>query len=274
MSKVKIVTDSTSYISKDFVEENGIVVVPLSYTFDGETLEEGFKGEFDDFYKKLENTNLFPKTSQPPAGKFYNAFKECFEDCDEVIAIVLSSKISGTYNSATLAKNMLEDKKVTIIDSESTVSNLRILVEDALKMANEGKSAEEIEEYINKKKKKMHILLSPATLEYLRRGGRLSGVSSTVGNLLNIKPILELKDGELKSLDKVRGTSKAMSYMMDKLPDDVEKISICHILNMDVAEKVKKQLEGRFPKAEISIDDIGPVIGAHLGPKTLGICYY
>lgn len=274
MTKIKIVTDSTSYISKEFVDKNGIKVVPLSYVFDGETFTEGFKGEFEEFFSKLETTKLFPTTSQPPAGEFYNVFKECIEEGREIIAIVISSKLSGTYNSAVLAKNMLEDRRVTIIDSETSASNLRFLVEDALRLANEGKSAEEISEYLNKMKKEMRILLTTGTLEYLRRGGRLSGLGSTVGNLLNIKPIIELQDGELNLIEKVRGTNKAISYMINKIPVDVQKISICQISNIDVAEKLKLELVSKFPNATISIDDLGPVIGAHLGPKTLGLLYY
>ena len=99
MTKIKIVTDSTSYISKEFVDKNGIKVVPLSYVFDGETFTEGFKGEFEEFFSKLETTKLFPTTSQPSAGEFYNVFKECIEEGREIIAIVISSKLSGTYNS-------------------------------------------------------------------------------------------------------------------------------------------------------------------------------
>lgn len=274
MNKINIVTDSTSYISKDFVEKNDIKVVPLSYVFDGETSTEGFKGEFEEFFNKLETTKLFPTTSQPSTGEFYNVFKECLEEDNEVIAIVISSKLSGTYNSAVLAKNMLEDKRVTIIDSETSASNLRFLVEDALRLANEGKSSEEIVSYINKKKKGMHILLTTGSLEYLRRGGRLSSVGSTVGNLLNIKPIIELQEGELNLIEKVRGTNKALSYMVNKIPKDVEKISICQISNMGVAEKLGEELASKFPNAIISIDDLGPVIGAHLGPKTLGLLYY
>ncbi|WFA09650.1 DegV family protein [Tissierella sp. Yu-01] len=274
MGKIKIITDSTSYISKEFKEKVGLEVVSLNYIFDDETFKEGFRGEYDDFFKKLESTKLFPTTSQPSAGEFYDAFVDSLKDHDEIIAIVLSSKLSGTYNSAVLAKNMLEDKKVTIIDSETSASNLRFLVEDALDMVNLGKSSEEIVNFINDKKKNMHILLTTGTLEYLSRGGRLSSVQSTIGNFLSIKPIIELQDGELKLIEKVRGSNKAISFLIDKIPSDVQKISICQILNIDEAKKVKILLEAKYPNAEISIDELGPVIGAHLGPKTLGICYY
>ena len=275
MGKIKIVTDSTSYIEKNYMIEENVSVVPLNYIFGGESFVEGFKGEYDDFFNKLASTDLFPSTSQPAAGDFYEVFTNAFnEGYDEIIAILLSSKISGTYNSAVLAKNMLEDERITIIDSESAASNLRFLVEDAVRMAKEGKTAKEIEGFIENKKKTMKIFLTTGTLEYLSRGGRLSSIQSTLGNLLNIKPIIQLKDGELELLEKIRGKSNALSKILSYVNDDVQKIGVCHILNMDEAMKFKAILEEKYPNALITLDELGPVVGAHLGPKTLGICFY
>lgn len=272
---IKIVTDSTAYITKEYMEKENIDIVPLNYVFGEETGKEPFPGEFIDFYNKLSSTKLFPSTSQPSAGEFYNSFKKAFDEgYEEVIAILLSSKLSGTYNSAVLAKNMLEDKRITIIDSLNAASNLRYLVEDAVEMAKEGKTSGEIEEHLENRKKNMHVYLTTETLEYLSRGGRLSSIQATVGNLLNIKPIIQLEDGELKLLEKLRGKNKAISAIVDKVPLDVEKIGICHILDDDSAEKLMNILKERFPKALISIDELGPVVGAHLGPKGIGICFY
>lgn len=275
MSKIKIITDSTSYISKEYAKKENITIVPLNYVFGEETGKEGSPGEFYEFFEKLETTKLFPTTSQPSAGEFLDIFNRAFEEgYDEIIAILLSSKLSGTYNSAVLAKNILENKKITIIDSQNAASNLRFLVEDAIEMVKEGKSSEEIESHINNKKMEMYVYLTTETLEYLSRGGRLSSIQSTVGNLLNIKPIIELKHGELTLLEKIRGKNKAVSAIIDKVPDDVKRIGICHILNIEEAQKLKISLEERFPKAEVSIDELGSVIGSHLGPKAIGICFY
>lgn len=273
MTKIKIITDSTAYLTKEYANEENISIVPLNYVFGEETGKEAFPGEFEDFYNKLENTKLFPTTSQPSAGEFVAEFNKSFEEgYDEIIAIVLSSKLSGTYNSALLAKNMLEDKKVTIIDSQNAAANMRFLVEDAVEMVKSGKSSKEIEEHLNKKKANMIIYLTTESLEYLSRGGRLSSIQSKLGNLLNIKPILELKNGELALLEKLRGKNKALKAMIDKIPQDTKQISICHILNKDGAEKLREILKEKFPHIEIQIDELGPVIGAHLGPKGIGIC--
>lgn len=271
--KIKIVTDSTAYLTKNYVKKEDISVVPLNYVFGDESGKEPYPGEFEDFYNKLENTKLFPSTSQPSAGDFVETFNQAFEEgYDEIIAIVLSSKLSGTYNSAILAKGMLEDKKVTIIDSLNAASNMRFLVEDAVEMAKSGKSSEEIEVHLNEKKMDMSIYLTTQTLKYLSRGGRLSSVQYKIGNLLNIKPILELKDGELGLLEKLRGKNKALKSMIDKIPEDAKQLGICHILNREGAEKVKNTLDEKFPNVDIQIDELGPVIGAHLGPKGIGIC--
>jgi DegV family protein with EDD domain len=274
MRRIKIVTDSTSYFSKEFLKNKDLSIVPLNYVFDDKSYVEGFKGEFDEFFKMLGSSKLFPTTSQPAVGDFYEVFKKALEDYEEIIAIVLSSKLSGTYNSAILAKNMLEDKKITIIDSETSASNLRYLVEDALQMSEEGKTSKEIEDFINDKKTKMNIYLTTDTLEYLSRGGRLSSFQSAIGNFLNVRPIIELRDGELQLLEKIRGKNKSILRLIEKIPENVQKISICHILNLSEAKKLQDILIKKFPDADISVDELGPVVGAHLGPKTLGICFY
>lgn len=274
MSKIKIITDSTSYLSKEYAYEKDITVVPLNYIFDNVSYVEGFRGEFDDFFHKLETSKLFPTTSQPSAGEFYDAYVEALKHYDEIVVILLSSKISGTYSSAVTASKMLEGKKISIIDSQTAVSNLRNLVEDAYHMAQEGYSSEQIVTAIEEKKRNMKVYLTTGTLEYLRRGGRLSNVQSTLGNLLNIKPILELKDGKIDLLEKVRGTNKVVSNLLSKISDDVKEINICHISNKEAADSLYNTLRERYPNAKIGIDEIGPVIGAHLGPKTLGILFY
>ncbi|NLX63075.1 MAG: DegV family protein [Tissierellia bacterium] len=275
MSKIKIITDTTSYIAKDFAEKHNISVVSLNYSFDGLVEKEGFPGEFENFFNRLANSNLFPTTSQPSTGEFIEVYQKAIsEGYESIIVILLSSKLSGTYSNAVLAKNMLGDERITIIDSQQVASNLRFLVEDALNMTQNGHTKEEIVAYIEEKKKKMFIYLTVDTLEYLKRGGRLSSIQSIIGDALNIKPIIMLDDGELKLIEKVRGKSRAITSMVKKIPEDVKRISICHVLNEAEAVKIKESLEKQYSFAQITIDEIGPVIGCHIGPKALGICFY
>lgn len=270
MSKIKIITDSTSYITKEYAEKNNISIIPLNYTFDGITEKEGFPGEFDEFFNKLSSTELFPTTSQPSTGDILSEFEKAFsEDYDEIIAVFISSKLSGTYSNALLAKNMLEDKKIAIVDSTQTASNLRFLVEDAVEMVKEGRDSQYIVSYIENKKNNMYVYFTVDTLEYLRRGGRLSKFQSTVGSALDIKPIIELK-----LLENTRRKARAINKIINKIPEDVKAISVCHVLCEEEAFKLKSQIETIHPSVKITIDVIGPVIGCHLGIGGIGVCFY
>lgn len=272
MAKVQIVTDSTAYFTKEYAEENDIKIVPLSVTFSGETKDEGFPGEFEDFYRKLQTSKDFPTTSQPPIEVFAKVYEEILTENKEIVTIVISEKLSGTYNSAMAAANMTAPDKISVIDSETTVSNLKMLVMIANDMAKQGKSREEIVETIEREKKKMNVVLAASTLEYLKRGGRLSATQATIGNLLNVKPIIGLKDGKLIAVAKVRGKNKAMEYLVDSVPENAVAITVLHILSHDDARQLYRKLQEKFPRIEIEIDEIGPVIGSHLGPGGVGVC--
>jgi DegV family protein with EDD domain len=272
MAKVQIVTDSTAYFTKEYAEENDIKIVPLSVTFSGETKDEGFPGEFEDFYRKLQTSKDFPTTSQPPIEAFAKVYEEILTENKEIVTIVISEKLSGTYNSAMAAANMTAPDKISVIDSETTVSNLKMLVMIANDMAKQGKSREEIVETIEREKKKMNVVLAASTLEYLKRGGRLSATQATIGNLLNVKPIIGLKDGKLIAVAKVRGKNKAMEYLVDSVPENAVAITVLHILSHDDARQLYRKLQEKFPRIEIEIDEIGPVIGSHLDPGGVGVC--
>lgn len=272
MAKIKFVTDSTAYMDKSFIEKYNIDVVPLSVTFEGSTEEEGFPGQFDAFFEKLSKSKDFPTTSQPSIGRFVDVFKNAINEGYEVIAITISSKLSGTYNSASSAANMVNSSKVSVIDSLTTVANLKTLVEKAIILSEEGLSREEIVNKIEEQKKHTSIRLTVSTLDYLKRGGRLSTAEAMIGSLLNIKPIIGLIDGKLEGLSKVRGKKKAMDKMLEDIPANVSTIGICHIGILDEAKEYEKIIKDRFPNASTAIYDLGPVIGSHLGPEAIGVC--
>jgi DegV family protein with EDD domain len=273
MTRVKIVTDSTSYITEEYLKANEITSVPLSVIFQGASSNEGYPGDFEGFFEKLKDSQDFPTTSQPSIQAFYDVFKPAVDNGMEVIAIVLSSKLSGTYNSAMAAAQMCETDKITVIDSETCGPSLKFLVEQANQLSMDGKSSNEITQIINKEKKNTGINITVGTLEYLKRGGRLSSTQAFIGTLLNIKPIIAVIDGKLEPIDKVRGKSKAIEAMISNIPQNVKRISICQIQNIEEAEEVRDILKAKFPNAEVSLSELGPVVGAHLGPKALGVCY-
>lgn len=273
MSKIKIVTDSTAYINKQFAEDHDIAIVPLSVNFEGVISDEGYPGEFEEFFNRLANSASFPTTSQPSVGTFKTVYEEALKEGKEVIVLTISSKLSGTYNSAVTAASLIDGDKVSVIDSEATAGNLMVLAEMALEMSREGLSRNEIVEKLEAQKKRMGINLTVGTLDYLKKGGRLSNTSALIGSLLNIKPIIALKDGKLEPVAKVRGRKKALEKIAEDIPAETDVLNVCHIFALDEAEEMKRLLEERFPKATVKIQELGPVIGAHLGPKALGVTF-
>lgn len=273
MADIQIVTDSTAYLTRDYVADNNINVVPLSIDFDNEVFDEGWPGEFTEFFNKLKTSHDFPKTSQPPVGAFTGVFENAIKEGKEVIAIFLSSKLSGTYNSACLAAQLIGSDKISIIDSETTASNLKFLIEKMQKLITSQVQRDEIVRIIENEKKNTGICITVDTLDYLKKGGRLSGTQAFIGTILNIKPILNLIDGEVILTEKVRGQRRAYDTLLDLIPDNAKNVSICQIMNLEDAVILEVKVKQKIPDCNISIDELGPVIGAHLGPKAIGICF-
>jgi DegV family protein with EDD domain len=273
MSKIQIVTDSTAYLTKDEIKEYNIKVVPLIVHFQGQDDYEGLPGEFEEFFDKLKKSEDFPSTSQPSAGAFAKIFQDAVDQGQEVVAILMSSKLSGTYNSAILGADIVDSDKITVIDSETAVANLKHMVIQAQKMALQGKGRQEIVDYVEGQKTKMGIYLTVETLNYLKKGGRLSSTQAFMGSILNVKPILKLEDGVIKPVGKVRGKKKAIEMMLENVPEAAKTIYIPHIFNEQEAGEVKEILQERLPNARIELTELGPVIGAHLGPKAMGVCF-
>lgn len=275
MKTITLITDSTAYIDPSFLEKEGIHRVPLYVNFEGETTPEGLPGEFDPFFQRLSESKDFPSTSQPSVGDFKTVYEEIFRNNpdSEIIVITISSKLSGTYNSAQSAAKMLESDKISVIDSYSAAANLRHLVTIANSLIKEGKTREEIVQVIEEQKLRGKVFLTVGTLNYLKKGGRLSGSQAAIGSLLNVKPIIALEEGALKPVDKVRGRNKALAKMVSFVQEKPLYISICHIDALDEAETVSKQIQEKYPGVQVGIEQLGPVIGSHLGPKALGICY-
>lgn len=275
MPKIKIITDSTAYIDKSFIKAHNIGIVPLAIGFGESIKDEGFPGDFDAFFDRLSKSSDFPTTSQPPVGRFVKVFENALKDGYEIIAIIMSSKLSGAFNSASTAAKIVDPTatKISIIDSLATSALLKFLIEEAVSLTKKGVPMKQIIEKIETQKRNMSARITVSTLEYLKRGGRLSTTEAVVGSLLNIKPIIGLIDGELRALNKVRGKKKVMEKMVEDIPPNTFYICICYIKIIEEIEEYKKLIQKRFPKAKIEMCEIGPVIGSHLGPEIVGIGY-
>ncbi len=274
MADLQIVVDSTAYLKPDYIEKHGVIVVPLQFEFEGELCEEQPSGDgFRDFYRRLMNSTGTIRTSQPSVERFIQAFERALGCGREVLATVISSGVSGTYQAACLAASQVDPERITVIDSKIGATGLRFLVETAIDCAQQGMARMDIAQRVTDISRRLHFELCVSTLDYLRRGGRLTNIQAMIGNLLQMRPIISLRDGVLVAVDRMRGQQKAIEAIVRGIPDSVRRIGVNHIMNQEAAVRVLETLRARFPDVLITLDDIGPVIGAHVGPGTVAICY-
>lgn len=273
MSKVRVFTDSAADIPKELVAELDITVIPIKLHMDGQTYIDGVTLKAEEFYKRLPDASAFPTTSQPSPMDFSEAYRSALGEDVEILSIHLSSALSGTYQSAVLAKSMLEEENlhVTIMDSRSATYGLGMTVVAAARAAKEGKSLEECmrvaQYYIDNQK----IVFTVDTLEYIQKGGRIGKAAALVGTLLNITPVLSLDEqGEVASIDKVRGKGKVLGRVMEllqqKVPPGPVSIGILHGNNEEGAKRWQEKLIEIYEVKECVISCLGPSIGTHAGP--------
>ncbi|SMP61155.1 DegV family protein [Anoxynatronum buryatiense] len=274
MSSIFVITDSTAYLEQAYIDANPLKIVPLSVHFNGKVSKEGAPGSFDDFFGQLADSNSFPTTSQPSAGEFLEAYEQALSQDMEIIVLTISSGISGTYQSACTAAELSgASHRISVIDSQTTAGNLKALVQMAVTLAHENRPREEIVSFLEKQKYNSGIRLTVNTLDYLKKGGRLSNAGALIGNLFNIKPVLGLIDGTVQPVDKTRGKKKALEKMIASIPADASMIHVAHAMASTEAETLRRQVAEQFPDATVVLSELGPVIGAHLGPGAMGILY-
>ncbi|MBG9788197.1 DegV family protein [Brevibacillus laterosporus] len=275
MSPIVIVTDSASDIDQALITELGIEIVPLKVSFGAETFLDGITMRSNEFFERLRSSDVFPRTSQPSPVEFSQKFQDISDKHGAdvcIIAILLSSQLSGTYQSAVIGKGMLEQElDLTIIDSKKGAMFEGLLVVEAAKMARAGCSKQQILDEVDRMIGQMQNFFIIDTLEFLQKGGRIGRASAFIGSLLNIKPILSLDaNGAVYAFDKVRGNKKAVARMMDELKsyaaDARVKVAIMHANALEEAKALKERVTQEFQVIETYISEIGPVIGAHIGP--------
>ncbi|MDF2924559.1 MAG: fatty acid-binding protein [Paenibacillaceae bacterium] len=276
-SKIRIVTDSTSDIPCEVREALGIEMVPLKVHFGEEAYLDGMTISPEDFYRKLKQAERLPTTSQPSPMDFMDVYaKLAAEPGVQLISIHLSSNLSGTYQSASMAKTMLEQElDVTLVDSRSATYGIGLLVVAAAQAAREGRSKDEILAMIGELRAQTSLYFLVDTLEYLHKGGRIGKAGAVLGSLLNIKPILSVSDdGEVIPVDKVRGTKKAMSRIIELLKARYSgpvRVAVAHADTLKHAEELSALIHEHFEVVEMQYTTIGPVIGAHVGGGTVGV---
>jgi DegV family protein with EDD domain len=273
---IRIVTDSTSYLAPEIREDYDIQVVPLQVIFGDMTFKEGYRYTNAEYFARLKQEKIFPATSQPPVGDFQEVFDRFAPD-DTVICILISELLSGTVQSAEIAAQS-SGLDVTVIDSRSSSAGLAFQVTRAAEMARAGASKEEIIEEVIRIRSATSLYFVVDDLQYLIRGGRLGKAGGLVGSLLQIKPILQLVDGQLIACDKVRTRQRAWETILGKLREKaqsgpLENVCVVYVDNLADALEFKERVAALYG-GTIQLSELGPVIGSHTGPGTIGLVYY
>jgi len=269
---VKIVTDSSVDMPAEMARDLDVTVVPLSITFGDKSLLDGVDIDAETFYRRLRGDPAHPRTAAPAPGLFEEVYRRLAGEGHEIVTITLAANLSGSYNSAAVAARNVPEARVTLIDSHSASMAMGMLVTRAARMARDGKTAPEIEEVVRALMPRLDIWLMADTLTYLQRGGRIGRASSLVGSMLNIKPIISLRDGQVTPLQRVRTRGKALHEMANlaKAAAPFDDAYIMHTAAHETAEEFAGMMRSVY-EGTIPILPLGPVIGAHLGPGSVGI---
>ncbi|HRY14161.1 MAG TPA: DegV family protein [Syntrophomonadaceae bacterium] len=277
---IKIVTDSTAYLTADLQKEYDLTIVPLSVIFPDESFKET-EVDYDYFYSKIDREGIIPTSSQPSQGEMEDAFNRLIDEGHEIMAIFISGDLSGTCQSAYGARQAIlqanPTARIEILDSRTTCMAMGFIVLAAAQAAREGKSLEEVAAAARTMQGRTGIYFVPATLEYLKKGGRIGGAAALLGSLLQIKPILYLSNGKVDVLEKARGTKAALETIFEVGDRECQARGLSQAVVVNVvavakAAELAAEIRRRYG-LEAPIAPIGPVIGLHVGPGTLGIVY-
>jgi len=277
---IKIVTDSTSYIGAADRDKYDITIIPLTVNFPDESFPET-EVDYDYFYNKIDKGGIIPTSSQPAQGEIEQVFTDIVSQGHEIMAIFLSSEMSGTYQSALSARDIIiqeyPEACIEIFDSRTNCMAMGLIVLAAAQAIQEGKSLSEAVQIADAARKRIKFYFVPAGLEYLKKGGRIGGAAALLGSLLQIKPILYVQDGKTAILERARGSRAALERMLTLLENDnrtygLRNVLVHHICCPDKAEELAQVIKTRYG-LEVAVLPIGPVIGLHVGPGTLAIIY-
>lgn len=268
-----IITDTASDILESEAKAMNIELIALSSSFEDETIEGNTEESFEKFYKKLEEAATLPASSQPSPDKYLTIFENAKEKKEDVLVITISSKLSGTYNCAILAKNMAEYDRIFIVDSLQASLSQRMIVNYAVKLRTENLTVEEIEQKLLEIRSRIFLTGVPADMKYLKKGGRVSPVIANIGDVIGIKPVLWLNDGVIECKMKVRGLKAAKAGMQSFLKDneisDELPVMFGHSNNESKGESFMNETMEKYNLSGSSLHNIGPIIGTHTGPDAL-----
>jgi DegV family protein with EDD domain len=276
MAKIAILTDSTAYLTKEYLKKHDVRVIPLNLHWGDDLYKDNVDITADEFYTRLKTSPTLPTTSQPTYGEFEVIFKEFGEKYDASIAVLLSSGISGTVDSALMAQKILKDVPIEVVDTKTAAGGLALIVNAVVDAVEGGKSAKQAADLARTIADATGTYFVVDTLKYLHKGGRIGGASRYFGTALDIKPILYLNaEGKIDALEKVRTKKKAVNRLIELVKEKADgkkcHLSIYHAQAAKEAEKMRDTIKETMDCHDIEIYTLSPVIGAHVGEGTLGI---
>lgn len=271
---VKVVTDSTCDIPAPLLRELGITVVPVYVMFGDKAYRDRVDISEDEFYDKLVHDSVHPTTSVPSPKDFADIYNELAKETDEIVSIHLTSKESGTCNSALLARDLVDKRcRVEVVDSQSISMSLGLLVIAAAKEARAGASLEQVADFVHRTIPRMHLMILVDTLKYVIRGGRLNKAQGLVGTILRIRPLLTMREGELLPAGVARTKAKAAErlYEFAKGFSRVKELAVAYTTDHDEAKSLLDRIRAAFPEATSYLTRVGPSLGTHAGPGAMGV---
>lgn len=276
MSRVAVVTDSTADLPPDLARRHDIHVVPLSVAFGDQSYRDGVDLSAEDFLRLLRDTPTLPTTSQPSPDAFVSLYRQLAADHDAVVSIHISARLSGTFQSATIAaQTVASEVPVTIVDSASASMGCGLLAISAAEMAARDAPAAAIGDRVAEEAEQMDIVFMVESLDALRRGGRIGRASAMLGTLLDLKPILRLAQGEISPLERTRTRRRAVQDMVDyvKRQGAIQRICAVYTGQPDEAQSLLREFDLLVPGEQMFVTTLGPVVAAHTGPGVIGLIF-
>lgn len=273
---VGIVSDSTAYLPKDWIENYNIKIAPSVVIWDGEELRDGVDITADQFFSRLATSPTMPTTSQPTPAYFKSIYEELLAEGKDILGVHISHKLSGTFASAEQAKALFPDANIENVDTLSASMGEGWPLLMAVKAAQAGKSLAECKAVVEEASKHTNLLLTVETLEFLHRGGRIGGAQRLVGTMLNFKPILEVIDGRIEPGERVRTRKKSLNRLAELAIERIGDkrpvyLAVIHANAAEDAEKVMEMIGEKLPLKSRVVTDVAPTVGTHTGPGTVGV---
>ncbi|HSF80573.1 MAG TPA: DegV family protein [Anaerolineales bacterium] len=278
MSKVAIVTDSTSYLPKDLIEKYNISVVPQVLIWGDKSYEDGVDIQPSEFYERLQTASIMPSTSQATIASFEKIFRQLLDEDYEILAILISDKLSGTINSAVQARESFPKAPIEIVDSKSAAMALGFQVLSVARAREDGADMAECVQLAQKAIEHTGAVFAVDTLEFLHRGGRIGGGRRFLGSALKIKPILELRDGQIEAVEQVRTRKKSLLRLVDMLAERTAgkspvRLASLHANAYEDAKEILSLANERIQSVENIFSEVSPAVGAQVGPGTVGLAF-